>query len=169
MNNKYSVDYANKTVRQLPDMVKPDRSNYYISSVFHDESEFYANDLKQYEYYVFNMPIYPCPTMPESWRKRETVEAGIDFKFDYEMKIAIPMNRTIVQNEAKQQGDRFIQGYICAVVCMIQLDGVNTYTREMYQAGIGKMSLKQLQNAGVADHDLDILKKNWKELNFHAT
>lgn len=60
---------------------------------------------------------------------------------------------------------RWTQGYVCAVCTLIQLDGqVETGTREMYSAGVGKDSLKQLKAKGVDSHDLEVLKKHWKEL-----
>lgn len=61
---------------------------------------------------------------------------------------------------------RWTQGYICAVCCLINLDGqVETQTREMFVAGVGNQTLKSLESAGVDEQDLKTLKKHWKELH----
>jgi hypothetical protein len=65
----------------------------------------------------------------------------------------------------KENDNKWTQGYICAVCCMIQLYGlVQTQTREMFIAGVGKSSLKELENMGIDKNDLEILKKHWKQL-----
>lgn len=67
----------------------------------------------------------------------------------------------------KQQNDFFIQGYVCACCCMIQMDGmVETRTKEMYRQGVGKMSLDELKKIGVNEIDLEILKKHWETLQY---
>ncbi|MFC4262449.1 hypothetical protein ACFOWM_06155 [Ferruginibacter yonginensis] len=60
---------------------------------------------------------------------------------------------------------RFTQGYVNAVVCMIELDKVNTLTREIFLTGIGNQTLYSLKNKGVDEHDLQVLKSNWKALH----
>ena len=62
--------------------------------------------------------------------------------------------------------DKFVQGYICAVVCLIkQHDEVDTVTREVFKAGVGNMTLESLKKSGVDEYDLQILKQFWKELH----
>ena len=64
------------------------------------------------------------------------------------------------------KNDRFVQGYICAVCCMIEMNGeVDTRTKEMYRAGIGQLTLGALKNRGVEEYDLEILQKFWNELH----
>lgn len=64
------------------------------------------------------------------------------------------------------KNDRFIQGYVCAVCCMIELDGeVGTRTREMYSAGIGQLTYSALKKRGVDEYDLNILQEHWLELH----
>jgi hypothetical protein len=42
--------------------------------------------------------------------------------------------------------DKFVQGYICAVCCMINMDGmVETRTKEMYRAGVGQLTYRALE------------------------
>jgi hypothetical protein len=68
----------------------------------------------------------------------------------------------------KTKPDRFIQGYICACCCMIEMDGmIETRTREMYRQGAGNNSLDELKKLGVPENDLLILEKHWEELKKH--
>lgn len=61
--------------------------------------------------------------------------------------------------------DYFMQGYICAVVTMIELNrGVDTVTLELFKAGLGKYDLQKFRKAGVDEHDLNVLKKYRKQL-----
>lgn len=62
--------------------------------------------------------------------------------------------------------DKWTQGYVCAICCMIQLHGqVETQIKEAFKAGLGNISIKGLEQCGVDGHDLDLIKKHWKELN----
>ncbi len=62
--------------------------------------------------------------------------------------------------------DRWVQGYVCAVCALIQMDGqVETPTLELFRSGVGKNTIKQLKSMGVDDFDLKILRKHWKELS----
>jgi len=66
----------------------------------------------------------------------------------------------------EKKNDRFIQGYVCACCCMIEMDGgVETRTREMYSAGVGQLTLSALKKRGVDEYDLNILEKYWYELH----
>lgn len=66
----------------------------------------------------------------------------------------------------KNKKDKFIQGYACAVACAIQqIDEVNTITKELFQSGLGSMTIQQLTDAGVDEHDIEVFKKYWRELH----
>ncbi len=61
--------------------------------------------------------------------------------------------------------DKWTQGFVCAIVILIQLDGlVTTQTKEAFRAGLGNISLLGLAQCGVDVHDLKLLKKHWKGL-----
>lgn len=65
-----------------------------------------------------------------------------------------------------KQNNHWTQGFICAVVIMIQLNGlVDTRTRELFNAGVGNITLKGLKDAGVDEFDLSELKKHWNDLH----
>jgi hypothetical protein len=67
---------------------------------------------------------------------------------------------------ARNNTDRFTQGYIAAVSCLIQQhDEVDTVTKEVFRSGVGNISLASLEKAGVDIHDLQLLKRFWKELH----
>lgn len=54
--------------------------------------------------------------------------------------------------------NNFAQGYICAVVGLIQMDNeVDTRTRELFRAGGYK--LNDLKKYEIDEHDIAILKK----------
>jgi len=60
----------------------------------------------------------------------------------------------------------FFQGYVCAVVVLINLNGgVDTRTRELYRDGVGKLTLSALKKRGVDEYDLSVLEKYWSELH----
>jgi hypothetical protein len=74
--------------------------------------------------------------------------------------------KTIKQHKMAINQDKWTQGYICAVVALIQLNGeVDTRTKELYKSGVGNVSLKTLETIGVDGFDLEILKKHWKDLH----
>jgi len=69
-----------------------------------------------------------------------------------------------VINETEQ--DRFMQGYVCALCVLLQMEGcVSTEISELFGSGVGNMSLKQLKEAGIDKSDLDILEKHWTYLS----
>lgn len=51
----------------------------------------------------------------------------------------------------------FVQGYACAVSCIVQGHGINTAVREALEA-CGLTTMKKLKDAGVVEYDLEILK-----------
>lgn len=60
--------------------------------------------------------------------------------------------------------NKWMQGFMCAVATLIKLDGVQTFTMELFSAGAGNRSLKTLEKMGVDSYDLQILKQHWKQL-----
>lgn len=55
-------------------------------------------------------------------------------------------------------GKNFAQGYICAVVTLINLNNeVDTQTRELFRAG--GYRLKDLKKYEIDQHDMEILEK----------
>jgi hypothetical protein len=66
----------------------------------------------------------------------------------------------------EKRNDRWMQGFVCAVCIMIELDGmVETRTREMYRAGVGQLTLSSLEKRGVDKNDLLKLEEFWYELH----
>ena len=64
------------------------------------------------------------------------------------------------------RNNAFLQGYVCAVVALINLNGeVDTRTRELYRDGVGKFTLSALKKRGIDEYDLTILEKYWIELH----
>lgn len=64
------------------------------------------------------------------------------------------------------KNDKFIQGYVCAVCCLIELDGgVETRTKEVYRAGVGQLTIGALKKRGVDENDLNKLQDYWIELH----
>lgn len=56
--------------------------------------------------------------------------------------------------------NKFTQGYACCVSTLIWMDGeANTQARELYVAGIGNKTEKQLRKEGVDQQDIDRFKK----------
>lgn len=77
--------------------------------------------------------------------------------------------RDIIQEGGTVSKDKesaeFVQGYVCAVTCLIQLNGgVDVRTKEVFEAGIGGKSLSALKECGVDEYDLGILKEHWRDL-----
>lgn len=69
--------------------------------------------------------------------------------------------------QAKSKGERFQQGYACAVAALINMDQqVETQTRELFLAGLGKYDLKQFRKWGIDEHDISIFKMFRKQLIF---
>lgn len=66
----------------------------------------------------------------------------------------------------EKRNDRWMQGFVCAVCIMIELDGmVETRTREMYKVGVGQLTLSALEKRGVDKNDLSKLEEFWYELH----
>jgi hypothetical protein len=64
------------------------------------------------------------------------------------------------------RNNAFLQGYVCAVVVLIHLNGeVDTRTREMYSDGVGKLTLSALKRRGIDEYDLSVLEQFWSELH----
>lgn len=55
--------------------------------------------------------------------------------------------------------NNFTQGYVCAVVNMINMQGCNTGEKECFQ-NLGMHTEKSLQKAGVEQSDIEVLKAN---------
>ena len=65
-----------------------------------------------------------------------------------------------------ERNNFFLQGYICAVVVLIHLNGeVDTRTRELYSDGVGQLTLSALKKRGIDEYDLSILEQYWSELH----
>jgi hypothetical protein len=65
-------------------------------------------------------------------------------------------------SKIKTHKNNFLQGYVCAVVVLINLNGeVDTRTREMFRNGVGALTLSALKKSGVDEYDLSILKQYW--------
>lgn len=70
------------------------------------------------------------------------------------------INKSLLNNKCE-----WTQGYVTAVCSLIYLEGgVHTIIKELYHSGIGCTTLKDLKIKGVQKHELDILKKYWKQL-----
>jgi len=60
---------------------------------------------------------------------------------------------------------RFNQGYLCAVAALINMDGqVETRTKELFIAGVGKYDLRKMRQWGIDEQDIEVFKKHRKEL-----
>ena len=59
------------------------------------------------------------------------------------------------------KGNRFIQGYACAVSVLLQGHGDSVRVRELMQAG--GLTRKQCEDAGVDEFDMDVLAEIWDE------
>lgn len=67
-----------------------------------------------------------------------------------------------------KEPNKFLQGYICAVTTIIHRHKeVDVATKEAYQAGVGNLTFQELQDAGIDEHDLNILRKYWQELTHY--
>ena len=65
-----------------------------------------------------------------------------------------------------ERNNCFLQGYICAVVVLINLNGeVDTRTRELYRDGVGNLTLSALNKRGIDEYDLSVLEKYWTQLH----
>ena len=75
-------------------------------------------------------------------------------------------NTELLKKVDTEKNKGFIQGYICAVVVLIDLNGeVDTRTRELYRAGVGQLTLSALNKRGIDEYDLSVLEKYWPELH----
>jgi hypothetical protein len=65
-----------------------------------------------------------------------------------------------------ERNNAFLQGYVCAVVVLINLNGeVDVRTREMYRDGVGQLTLSALKRRGIDEYDLSVLEQFWSELH----
>ena len=60
---------------------------------------------------------------------------------------------------------QFIQGYVCAVCALINMDGVNTYCKELFRMGVGNYTINQLREMFVDEGDLQTLEQYWNDLH----
>lgn len=59
-----------------------------------------------------------------------------------------------------QKENKFLQGYACCLSAAIEMEGcANTPHKELYSAGFGNRTERELQNAGVEQSDIDIFKR----------
>jgi len=72
-------------------------------------------------------------------------------------------NGGFLKKTRRVQPDKFLQGYACAVACIISGHGEGTETREALQAG-GLTTLKKLKDAGIDPYDVKILAPTIKEI-----
>lgn len=71
-----------------------------------------------------------------------------------------------MNNKKIEKNDCFIQGYVCAIVVMINLNGaVTTDIRDLFRNGVGQLTLSTLKKIGVDEYDLSILENYWSELH----
>lgn len=59
--------------------------------------------------------------------------------------------------------DRFVQGYACAIACIVSGHGTSTETNEALVA-CGIRSVKHLRAARVDERDIEILRSSVKEI-----
>jgi len=60
---------------------------------------------------------------------------------------------------------QFMQGYVCAVCALINMDGVNTYCKELFRMGVGNYTINQLREMFVDEGDLQTLEQYWNDLH----
>lgn len=58
----------------------------------------------------------------------------------------------------------FICGYVAAVVVTLQNHGMRSEVCCMWKCN--KLSIEDMERAGVDAHDIEILKQHWDELNY---
>jgi len=76
------------------------------------------------------------------------------------------MSNTELKKLDTERNKGFLQGYVCAVVALINLNGeVDTRTRELYRDGVGQLTLSALNKRGIDEYDLSVLEKYWSELH----
>lgn len=59
----------------------------------------------------------------------------------------------------KRGSNKFIQGYVCAIVNIINQHGHNTHTKEGFEC-LGNVTALSLKQAGCEQSDIDTLKKH---------
>lgn len=65
----------------------------------------------------------------------------------------------------KIEPSKFVQGYMCAICNIINMEGiVQTPIREAYRACVGDHTIKELQEYGVDESDIETIKKYWNQL-----
>jgi len=76
------------------------------------------------------------------------------------------MSNTDLKKLYTERNKGFLQGYVCAVVALINLNGeVDTRTRELYRTGVGQLTLSALDKRGIDEYDLSVLEKYWSKLH----
>ncbi len=69
-----------------------------------------------------------------------------------------------------ERNNIFLQGYVCALTVIIRMDEqVSTSTKELFDMGVGKLTLAALRDRGIEEGDLDILREYWHELHNNIT
>lgn len=78
-----------------------------------------------------------------------------------------PLFETLKDNNKPKymKEDKWLQGYLCAVCTLIQMNEViDSSTKELFQLGVGNRTIEDLENLGIDEFDLDIIKKYYNEL-----
>lgn len=66
---------------------------------------------------------------------------------------------------AKKKVNEFLIGYLTAVCALIRMEGlVNSRSRELFNSGVGNMSVYDLRKKGVDESDIEIIIEHSIEL-----
>ena len=66
----------------------------------------------------------------------------------------------------KKKDNEFLRGYLTAVCALIRMDGiVSTQAAELFNGGVGNMSIYDLRKQVVDESDIETIEKHYEELN----
>lgn len=60
--------------------------------------------------------------------------------------------------------NKFLQGYVCAVVALIHTSGLTREAVQLFRSGVGNRSIAELKEAGVDSGDIDTINQYHDEL-----